>query len=82
MYMPSASLLVSALSMVRKQGSPICFLCLVYHPSSAPDLNMLPMLGDSFNSALVAIVSVDQDALKAWAASEGIQVTFSWLSVS
>lgn len=43
---------------------------------------MLPMLGDSFNSALVAIVSVDQDALKAWAASEGIQVTFSWLSVS
>ncbi|KAH9765113.1 Long chain acyl-CoA synthetase 6 (peroxisomal) [Citrus sinensis] len=29
--------------------------------------------GDSFNSALVAIVSVDQDALKAWAASEGIQ---------
>ncbi|KAH9682772.1 Long chain acyl-CoA synthetase 6 (peroxisomal) [Citrus sinensis] len=38
--------------------------------------------GDSFNSALVAIVSVDQDALKAWAASEGIQVTFSWLSVS
>ncbi|KAH9765118.1 Long chain acyl-CoA synthetase 6 (peroxisomal) [Citrus sinensis] len=30
--------------------------------------------GDSFNSALVAIVSVDQDALKAWAASEGIQL--------
>ncbi|KAH9682769.1 Long chain acyl-CoA synthetase 6 (peroxisomal) [Citrus sinensis] len=30
--------------------------------------------GDSFNSALVAIVSVDQDALKAWAASEGIQI--------
>ncbi|OMO61237.1 AMP-dependent synthetase/ligase [Corchorus capsularis] len=29
--------------------------------------------GDSLNSSLVAIVSVDQDALKAWAASEGIQ---------
>ncbi|KAM7277629.1 hypothetical protein ACFE04_004763 [Oxalis oulophora] len=27
--------------------------------------------GDSFNSTLVAIVSVDQDALSAWAASEG-----------
>ncbi|KAK4798830.1 hypothetical protein SAY86_031156 [Trapa natans] len=29
--------------------------------------------GDSFNSSLVAIVSVDQDALKAWTASEGIK---------
>ncbi|XVF63163.1 hypothetical protein PTKIN_Ptkin09bG0066500 [Pterospermum kingtungense] len=29
--------------------------------------------GDSLNSSLVAVVSVDQDALKAWAASEGIK---------
>ncbi|KAJ4722422.1 Long-Chain Acyl-CoA Synthetase [Melia azedarach] len=29
--------------------------------------------GDSLNSSLVAIISVDQDVLKAWAASEGIQ---------
>ncbi|XWS39329.1 hypothetical protein CRYUN_Cryun18bG0042700 [Craigia yunnanensis] len=29
--------------------------------------------GDSLNSSLVAIVSVDQDVLKAWAASEGIK---------
>ncbi|XP_031397771.1 long chain acyl-CoA synthetase 6, peroxisomal-like [Punica granatum] len=29
--------------------------------------------GDSLNSSLVAIVSVDQDALRAWAASEGIK---------
>ncbi|KAK9086761.1 hypothetical protein Syun_029155 [Stephania yunnanensis] len=29
--------------------------------------------GDSLNSSLVAVVSVDQDALKAWAESEGIK---------
>ncbi|XP_042426486.1 long chain acyl-CoA synthetase 6, peroxisomal-like [Zingiber officinale] len=29
--------------------------------------------GDSFNSYLVAVVSVDQDVLKAWATSEGIK---------
>ncbi|KAK9992574.1 hypothetical protein SO802_027559 [Lithocarpus litseifolius] len=29
--------------------------------------------GDSLNSSLVAVVSVDQDVLKAWAASEGIK---------
>ncbi|KAL1342688.1 hypothetical protein HN51_029203 [Arachis hypogaea] len=29
--------------------------------------------GDSFNASLVAIVAVDPDAMKAWAASEGIQ---------
>ena len=31
--------------------------------------------GDSFNSFLVAIVAVEPDVLKAWAASEGIQVS-------
>lgn len=30
--------------------------------------------GDSLNSSLVAIVSVEQEVLKAWAASEGIKV--------
>ena len=30
--------------------------------------------GDSFNSSLVAIVAVEPEVLKAWAASEGIQV--------
>ncbi|KAL5713917.1 long-chain-fatty-acid--CoA ligase [Ranunculus cassubicifolius] len=29
--------------------------------------------GDSFNSSLVAVISVDQDVLKAWAASEGVK---------
>jgi long-chain acyl-CoA synthetase len=29
--------------------------------------------GDSFNSSLVAVVSVDPDVLKSWAASEGIK---------
>ena len=31
--------------------------------------------GDSFNSFLVAIVAVEPDVLKAWAASQGIQVS-------
>jgi long-chain acyl-CoA synthetase len=30
--------------------------------------------GDSLNSSLVAIVAVEPDVLRAWAASEGIQV--------
>nr|GEY34657.1 long-chain acyl-CoA synthetase 6 [Tanacetum cinerariifolium] len=32
---------------------------------------------DSFNSCLVAIVSVDPDVLKAWAAKEGLEFS-SW----
>lgn len=31
-------------------------------------------IGDSFNSSLVAVISVDPDVLKDWAASEGIMV--------
>lgn len=32
------------------------------------------IVGDSFNSNLVAIVSVDPDVMKDWAASQGIKV--------
>lgn len=34
------------------------------------------ILGDSFNSCLVAIVAVDPDVLKDWAASQGIKVIY------
>lgn len=36
------------------------------------------ILGDSFNSCLVAIVAVDPDVLKDWAASQGIKVIYSF----
>lgn len=32
-------------------------------------------LGDSFNSSLVAVVAVEPEALRDWAATEGIKVT-------
>lgn len=32
------------------------------------------LVGDSLKSSLVAIVAVDHDALKTWAAAEGINV--------
>ena len=39
-------------------------------------LNLCLNAGDSFNSSLVAIVAVEPEVLKAWAASEGIQVKY------
>lgn len=48
--------------------------CLVYG-LSFPHLTCYHFSGDSFNSSLVAVVSVDPDVLKSWAASEGIKVT-------
>ena len=38
--------------------------------------HLIVLIGDILNSSLVAIVSVDQDVLKAWAATEGIKVIY------
>jgi len=46
--------------------SPLCWLLIV------------SIVGDSLNSSLVAVVSVDHDVLKAWAASEGNKVAFAF----
>lgn len=67
--MQSVNLLHNALCTVRKQklfaksGSH-----LLSHRSN------LMYVGDSFNSCLVAVVCVDPDVLKDWAASENIKV--------
>jgi hypothetical protein len=70
MYMQNASSLPSALYMVRKwsftAGYSLSFGLLTDY--------LLLLVGDSLNSSLVAVVSVDPDILQAWAASEGIKV--------
>ena len=42
--------------------------------SKSRSKSLLLDAGDSLNSSLVAIVAVEPEVLKAWAASEGIQV--------
>ena len=37
------------------------------------------LTGDSLNSSLVAIISVDPDTLKNWASGEGIKVVYLML---
>jgi len=72
--MQSANSLPSALYMVRKWSSTAGYsLSLALTFGLLTDYLLL-LVGDSLNSSLVAVVSVDQDVLKAWAASEGIKV--------
>ena len=70
--MLNANLLASVLYMVRQLG--LIISCSPF--SSLLTLQLFCLVGDSLNSSLVAIVSVDQDVLKAWAASEGIKVIY------
>lgn len=76
MSMPSANSFLSVLFMVRKnwicekKKKKFLFMC------SSQHLNLFypPSLGDSLNSCLVAVIAVDPEVLKEWAASEGIKV--------
>lgn len=72
MYMQSANSLPSALYMVRNWSSTAGYSLSLSFGLLTDYLLLL--VGDSLNSSLVAVVSVDQDVLKAWAASEGIKV--------
>lgn len=66
-------------TVITKRLKHICFFftCAL----SQPSLKCLLMLGDSFNSSLVAIVAVDPDVLKDWAASEDIKVLLLFITL-
>lgn len=51
----------------------ICFLCLCLRVRDT-DCPSFMSVGDSTKSALVAVISLDQDVLKPWAVAEGIRV--------
>lgn len=74
MSTPSASSLLSALYMVIFM-TPYELKPSILSSCIPNAVNLYA--GDSFNSSLVAIVAVEPEVLKAWAASEGIQVKIS-----
>lgn len=69
MCMQSVNLSLSALYMVRR-----FFLFALSNSDLFFQLTVLMFIGDSLNSCLVAVVCVEPDVLKDWAASENIKV--------
>lgn len=76
MCMQSVNLSHNALCMVRKQK-----LLAKSGSHLFSHLSNLIYIGDSLNSCLVAVVCVDPDVLKDWAASENIKVIVSKTSL-
>lgn len=75
--MRSVNLLRSASCMVRRLlfvSSVITHLFFFFFPFFFIGYNGVVFIGDSLNSCLVAVVCVEPDVLKDWAASEGIKV--------